>query len=44
MYQKARVVDTRQKYKATAHMDPLEDYNSYASPPFVSKDQKGLKT
>ena len=25
-------------------MDPLEDYQLIASPPFVSKDQKGLKT
>ena len=25
-------------------MNPLEDYPLIASPPFVSKDQKGLKT
>ena len=25
-------------------MNPLEDYQLIASPPFVSKDQKGLKT
>ena len=25
-------------------MNPLEDYQLIASPPFVSKDQRGLKT
>ena len=25
-------------------MNPLEDYQLITSPPFVSKDQKGLKT
>ena len=33
-----------QKYSKPPRMTCLKTINSYASPPFVSKDQKGLKT
>ena len=36
VYQKARVVSTRQKYKATALMNPLEDYQTHMLLPLLS--------